>query len=230
MYSDAHIHLHEVKGGYPEGEDVGLMFSCTADPYEWDKLKGIDRDDVKRFYGVHPWKYDNWSEKTRHALSDVLREEPSAGVGEIGLDNTRGILSRQIPVFCEQLDLATDFGRTVTVHMVGTEKETIDCLKAHAKRAPVVIHAFKSESYMKPLAALNCYFSINPRLLARKPESVRRIVGSIPRDRLLLESDAPHYPTSFTGMAGFVSELAAILDIDPDELAGIAYDNLRSIS
>ena len=229
MFSDAHLHLHETGKGYP-GKDIGLLFSCTAEPSEWDLLKSIGRDGLKRFYGVHPWYCDQWTDESRNKLLALLANDASAGVGEIGLDSSRGDLKEQIPVFCEQLDIASSQGRAVNIHMIGAEKETVDCLTEHAGRIPAVIHSFRSESYVKPLSALNCYFSVNPRILAKKPGSVRRIVRAIPSDRLLLESDAPHAPEGFAGMEDFISQLAGILDVAPEDLASSVNENLRSIA
>lgn len=229
MFSDAHLHLHETGADYP-GEDVGILFSCTAKPSEWDALAAIRRNGLERFYGVHPWYCDQWTYESKNKLLALLHEDDSAGVGEIGLDASRGDLKEQIPVFCEQLDIASSLSRAVNIHMFGAEKETVDCITEHAGRIPAIIHSFRSESYVKPLSALNCYFSINPRILAKKPESVRRIVGAVPPDRLLLESDAPHTPEGFAGMEDFISQLAGILDVAPEDLASSVNENLRSIA
>ena len=231
MLSDAHLHLHEVpEGGYPYGSGIGLLFSCTARPSEWDSAGSLETPGLKRFYGVHPWYCDEWSEEVKNGLLARLRSDPSAGVGEIGLDGTRGSLDAQIPVFCEQLDIASSLGRTVNVHMVSAEKETLDCIRGHAGRIPIIIHSFKSESYVRPLSELGCYFSINPRILAKKPDAVERIISSVPRGRLLLESDAPHTVKGYAGMESFISELADAVHMSPEELTGLAFENQRSIS
>lgn len=231
MLCDAHLHLHETSAdGYPRDGDIGLMFSCTARPSEWASLESIDSQCVKRFYGVHPWYCDEWSENTESELLALLKEDPSSGVGEIGLDGTRGTLEEQVPVFRRQLGIASSLGRTVNIHMVDAEKETLECIRDSACRTPMILHSFKSESYVKPFSALNCYFSLNPRILSKKPESVERIFCSIPRDRLLLESDAPHSPKGFAGMRGFISGLSDIVGVDAKELEETVYENLRSIA
>ena len=230
MYCDAHLHLHEIREGYPLGADVDIIFSCTAHPSEWDALKHIEYEGMKRFYGVHPWYCSEWSDETEDTLLALLKEDPSAGVGEIGLDGSRGSLPEQAPAFRKQLGIASSLGRTANVHMVDAEKETLDCIRECAGGIPIIIHSFKSESYVKPLSALGCYFSLNPRILSKKRESVRRIFDAIPGDRLLLESDAPHNPKGFSGMEGFISELADTVGMSADDLSDTVCRNLRSIS
>ena len=231
MLCDAHLHLHETSAdGYPRDGDIGLMFSCTARPSEWASLESIDSQCVKRFYGVHPWYCDEWSENTESELLALLKEDPSSGVGEIGLDGTRGTLKEQVPVFRRQLEITSSLDRAVNIHMVDAEKETLECIRDSACRTPMILHSFKSESYVKPFSALNCYFSLNPRILSKKPESVEHIFCSIPRDRLLLESDAPHSPKGFAGMREFISGLSDIVGVDAEELEETVYENLRSIA
>ena len=231
MLCDAHLHLHETSAdGYPRDGDIGLMFSCTARPSEWASLKSMNSQGIKRFYGVHPWYCDEWSENTESKLLALLDEDPSSGVGEIGLDGTRGTLEDQIPVFRRQLEMASSLDRTVNIHMIDSEKDTLECIRNSACRTPMILHSFKSESYVKPFSALNCYFSLNPRILSKKPESVKRIFDSIPGDRLLLESDAPHCPKGFTGMRDFISGLADTVGVDADELEDTVCENLRSIA
>ncbi len=230
MLSDSHLHLHAVREGeYPYNEDIGPIFSCTAKPCDWNTLRNIRREGIKRFYGVHPWYADEWSEETKSALLALLDDDPSAGVGEIGLDGVRGSIPEQISAFNAQLDIASSMDRAVNIHMTDAEKEVLECIRKHAGKIPAVIHSFRSESYVKPLSALNCYFSINPRILSKKPESVKRIIDAVPRDRLLLESDAPHTVSGFGGMARFISDLADATGIPAEDLESAAYDNLRSI-
>ena len=229
MFSDAHLHLGDVKdAGYPFSSHPDIVFSCTARPSEWTVNDGYDHP-VKRFYGVHPWYADEWNPTVESDLRRVLSEDPSAGVGEIGLDDTRGDMELQVTVFEDQLRIASETCRTVTVHMPGCERQTLESIRRCAGGVPVILHAFKSESYVRPFSELNCYFSVGPRLLAKSADNVRRVVSSISRDRLLVETDAPHMPRGFTCVGDVVSRLAEVTSISPDELAELTANNLRRI-
>ena len=232
MLTDAHLHLTELNdaGAYPGFGSLEMVFSCTARREEWENLASIEDARVKRFYGIHPWYAGEWDEESKEELLSLLDADPSAGVGEIGLDSKHGGVPLQRKVFEEQLDIASEYGRTVTVHMVGCENEVLESVRGHAKGVPVILHAFKSESYAKPFCEAGCYFSIGPRLLAKSRENVSRILSAIPGDRILVESDAPHFPKTFGGMGKMVSEMAEIMGVSEDWLISKSYENLRRIA
>ena len=97
---DAHTHI--VRG-------ETRNFIC--EPFSSEK--GVN--DVA-FYGVHPWDYAEWDGGER--LRTALAADPSAGVGEIGLDRMK---DRNIPqamrdVFASQLEIAAEFNRGVVLH------------------------------------------------------------------------------------------------------------------
>lgn len=232
-FADAHLHVTEtgLSERYPDIDDAGILFGCTARPSEWDALTFCRIPGTVRFYGVHPWYSDEWNGDVAQRLAFVMESDQNAHVGEIGLDSKRGNLSDQTPAFVEQLDLASRFGRVVNIHMIGCEKEVLDALRAHAKGCrAIVLHSFSSESYMKPFAEIGCMFSINPRILARSNARLVRLMSSIPEDRLLLETDAPYVPKDFSGMRDFAHTLAERTGSDGEGLMRLALDNARRIT
>lgn len=149
-------------------------------------------------------------------------------MGEIGLDRVRGG-DTQAAAFAEQIAIAAEMGRPVSVHMVGMEKEASDIISGRSGGVPVIIHGFYAESYSKRLVGAGCYLSVGPRLLGKGRDRVRRILSSIPEDRLLIETDAPHYGGGFTGLADLYGEFAAVLGKDPEELGATVTENMRRI-
>lgn len=203
MISDAHLHIHEAGSHYSDMDDAELLFSCTAQPSEWESLAHIEDPRVVKFYGVHPWYADQWNGDVRGRLLRMLEDDPSAGIGEVGMDSVRGA-GCQAEVFSEQLGIASSLGRPVSVHMVGMEKETSDIIRREARGIPVIIHGFSAESYSKRLIEAGCYLSVGPRLLRKSRDNVRRVLGSIPEDRMLIETDAPHFGADFTGLGKLI--------------------------
>lgn len=228
MFSDAHLHIHEVNGGYPDLADAELLFACTARPDEWDLLAHVDDRRLLRFYGVHPWYASEWNPDTRERLERLLVSDPCAGVGEIGLDRVRGAEGQE-EVFSRQLELASRLGRPVSVHMVGMEKEVSDLVAGKAGGVPVIIHGFSAESYSRRLVEAGCYLSVGPRLLRKSRDNARRILASIPEDRLLIETDAPHSGADFNGLGDLYARFAELMDTDPAELAAAVTDNMGRI-
>lgn len=232
-FADAHAHVSErgFSDRYPDFDRAVIVFGCTARPSEWDAMAACAVPGTVRFYGVHPWYADEWEEASAGRLESILEEDPRANVGEIGLDGKRGDPSLQRPAFESQLDLASGFGRIANVHMVGCERDVLECVRKHAEGCrAVVLHSFSSESYVKPFAEVGCMFSVNPRILAMSESRIARLLRSVPEDRLLLETDAPYLAREFSGMTGFADRLAGILGTTGEELMRLTLDNARRIA
>ena len=221
--TDAHIHW---SGDYPGIEDTELLFTCAAQHSEWKTQIPEDDGKVVRFYGIHPWYAEQWDSDTAEELRTILDENHNAQVGEIGFDSKRGDPVLQERAFAEQLDIASAAGRCVNVHNIGCDGKIVSMLKEHGRGCRVILHSFKSPDAHTFLGA-DCYFSINPRILSKSDANIIQIISSIPKGRLLLESDHPYVTNGFISMEDFVTRLANIIGADPESLAGTAADNLR---
>ena len=230
-FADAHLHPLEIadSGAYPDLGEAEILFGCVSSPSQWDAMSSLEDGRVRRFYGVHPWNASEWSADACARLGSILEMDGKAGIGEIGLDSKHGTMDGQAEAFGAQLALAERFGRPVNIHCVGCEREVLDILGRHRRIPAIVMHSFSNESYAVPLVRLGCFLSVNPRILARSETRVRRLMDSIPVDRLLLESDAPFTPR-FSGMTDFAERLAEAIGSDAETLLGTALDNARSIA
>lgn len=232
-FADAHVHAAEpgYSDRYPDIGDAELLFGCTARPSEWDAMSSVADPRVVRFYGIHPWYADEWSDGTEERLRSLLSLDPGAHVGEIGLDSKRGSVPDQIPVLEKQLDIASEFGRIANIHMVGCEREVLETVRRHGRGCrTVILHSFSNESYAKPFSEAGCMFSLNPRILARSEARLGRLLESIPRDRLLLETDAPYTARGFGGMLGFAESLAGAIYSEAGNIIDITLGNARRIA
>lgn len=229
-FADAHLHPIDIadSGAYPDLGEAEILFGCVSSPSQWDAMSSLEDDRVRRFYGVHPWNASEWSADACARLKSILEMDGEAGIGEIGLDSKRAA-DGQADAFDAQLSLAERLGRPVNIHCVGCEREILGHLERHRRIPAVVMHAFSNESYAIPFVRLGCFLSVNPRILARSEVRVKRLMDSIPGDRLLLESDAPFAPR-FSGMADFAGRLAKVIGSDAETLLGAALDNARSIA
>ncbi len=226
-FADAHCHPTDMTSHYPDYGDAGLVLACSSAPEDWDALARIPDGRMTRFYGVHPWRAIEWG-SNEDRLRSFLENDPEAGVGEIGMDSSRDVPGQR-EAFVSQLDIAMEYGRPAQVHDVGCEKDILDILRVRRPDVPIVMHAFSSESYSKPFAELGCYLSVNPRILRRSDARIARLMDSIPKDRLLLESDHPFAPEVFSGMRGFAERLSEACGVPADELLNLSYDNARRI-
>ena len=230
-FADAHLHPLDIadSGAYPDLGKAEILFGCVSSSSQWDAMSSLDDCRVRRFYGVHPWNASEWSADACSRLESILEGDERTGIGEIGLDSKHGAMDRQPEAFDAQLELAERFGRPVNIHCIGCEKEILGHLERHRRIPGIVIHSFSNESYAVPFVRLGCHLSVNPRILARSEARVRRLMDSVPGDRLLLESDAPFTPR-FSGMTDFAESLAKVIGGNAETLLGTALDNARSIA
>ena len=216
-YADSHLHITDPMF---EGVELGasLLFACTASPKERDALSAIKSDGIVKFYGIHPW----YPEDALDRLETILQNDKRAHVGEIGLDSKRGPpIEEQIELFEAQLALAEKYKRVANIHMIGCESEMLRILRRH--KTECILHSFSGpESYVKPFAECDCYFSISPRIHNKSEEKIRTLLNAIPELRLLIETDAPYSPL---GMEEHIQRLSRIMGIDPDRLERITYVN-----
>ena len=160
-------------------------------------------------YGLHPWDVGNRSPAWLETLRTYLTADPSAAVGEIGLDRwilnrarpddprlaglRRAPLDEQLAVFQTQLALAVALERPVTIHCIdafGLLLETLSSVPL--PRRGFLLHAYSgSAELVAPFAALGAYFSFNGAYLAPRHTRLRELYQKIPLDRLLVETDAP---------------------------------------
>lgn len=227
MFGDAHLHF---KGLCYDGiEDAELLCVNAAKCSDWERIRDVPDTRVMKFYGIHPWYVGDWNDNICDELRSFLDDDPKAGVGEIGLDNSRPDSVLQAEVFTRQLMVASEYERCVSIHNVRSEGLIQRLLKIEGKGCrSVILHSFMGpvgsiESFRK----MNAYFSISPRLLLKSRENAKLILSKVPDDRLLLETDAPDVPGGFTDMATFISDIAEIKGIEQNDLAQLTLRNLR---
>lgn len=226
--SDAHMHPTDCGRGeyYPGSDSAEILMGCTARASEWDAMSSLGDRRVIRSYGVHPWYPEEWGPDAEARLRAVLSEDRAAHVGEIGLDSKRGALKDQVAPFQAQLSMAESEDRIASIHMIGTEKDVLDILRARP-HGRVILHSYGSDSYAKPFAEEGCYFSISPRILSRSEVRVRRLLEALPEDRVLIETDAPNMGRGFEGLGAFAEKLSSVTGIGG--IGDMATANLRRL-
>ncbi len=148
------------------------------------------------FHGLHPWQAAACADVPA-ALAGVrarLEADPRAGVGEIGLDRlkTKTVPDAQRALFAAQLALAAELRRPVVLHGAKCWGEVVAACRPHAGRIPAFLfHGFSRSAGLLPqIFALNGFVSVGPALLNDHAVHYRELVKGLPRERLLLETDA----------------------------------------
>ncbi len=217
---DAHSHIdyitHDIQPGV-----VGTI-CCTTDETQWLDLINMMNVDNRIYgcFGIHPWFVQNIKDGFEDRLYDLLKNNESFFVGEIGLDKYKPDIDIQIDVFKKQFDVAVKLHRTVFLHCVGAWEKIFFILKQYKKsELPVlVIHDFhgSDEILTNLLDNYKVMFSFNK---IDKPQYIRRIE----LENILVETD---------GKADVILEniITDISDIKNNTyVADIIYNNTQGL-
>ena len=99
----------------------------------------------------------------------------------------------QEKVFKRQLEIATDRNLPVSIHCLQAWGKLLELLNPGPRpRCGFVLHSFGGPQEMiKPLADLGAYFSLPGYFAHERKGRQRESFRHVPRDRLLIETDAP---------------------------------------
>jgi TatD DNase family protein len=220
---DAHCHLQSPRlaphldaalAAAVEAGVVACAVNATCEADWQDVLDLAARQStpaLRPSLGVHPWHLHTLTPGWEGRLRAALITNPSAGVGESGLDRApKGLASAdealQAAALSTHIALALDLHRPLSLHCVRATGALTELLTARAPfPAGVVLHAWHgSADATRRLAQLEgVHFSVGARqLLAAPPrvgegvaqpvsEKARAMLAAIPAGRLLVETDAP---------------------------------------
>ena len=217
---DAHNHLQDPalaetwRAIAEQMQAVGIRGAAVNGTGEDDWAAVMDlatrHPGIRPQVGLHPWHVGNRSSQWKESLNEFLGR--GAGVGEIGLDRwmleralpddsrlaglRRAPMEEQVTIFREQLALAAVLDRPASIHCLEAWNDLIPILK-HDRLPPrgFLLHAFGGpEEQIAWLAARGAYFSFNGNFLSA-PQSRRCLAfRRVPKERLLIETDAPAMP------------------------------------
>jgi TatD DNase family protein len=142
--------------------------------------------------GIHPHQAGDDDAGRLDELRELLADERAVAVGEIGLDFYRDYAprERQRELFARQLELATELGKPVVIHMRAAEEETAAMLGEF--EGTVVLHCFSSPELLPVARERGDYVSFAGNVTYPKAENLREAAARVPADRLLAETDSPY--------------------------------------
>lgn len=202
--TDAHNHLQDKRfDGIRERVIAEMLQSgvtqCVVNgtsPEDWEMVATLANDHPEFIipsFGLHPWKspVDGWYE----LLVKQLDNTPRACIGECGLDRwIEGYdIEQQTGVFIKQLDLATERNLPLSIHCLKAWGALIDILESSLlPERGFLLHSYGGSAELVPrLVKLGAYFSISGYFYHPRKHQVIEAFKQVPRDRLLIETDAP---------------------------------------
>lgn len=193
---DTHCHL----GEYPDplavltgpAADV-LVVAVTQAPSVFrvlrDRLASQRR--VRVALGAHPLVVAQFPPLEWRLFAQYLEE--TTYIGEVGLDfSAQGVPTRAVQeqAFTRVLQHVAGRGKVLSIHSRRAEARVLELLSAHGV-GPAIFHWYSGPlETLDQILAAGHYCSINPAMV--RGSSGQKVIGRIPRDRLLVETDGPY--------------------------------------
>jgi len=147
--------------------------------------------------GMHPHHASDFTAETEDAFRELYRHTDVVAVGETGLDYFRNFSPRDAQLFSfeRHLGLAIECGKPLFLHQRDAHADFLACLDNVRDRiSRAVVHCFTDDKReLFDYLDRDLYIGITGWICdERRGAHLRELVGSIPADRLMLETDAPY--------------------------------------
>jgi TatD DNase family protein len=146
--------------------------------------------------GVHPHHARDCNAATIDSLRELAAHPRVVAIGECGLDFNRNYSPHpdQEKCFVAQLDLAAKMNKPLFLHSRDAFPRFFQILKDQKKLPPALAHCFTGErEELHAYLDLGLYIGITGWICdERRGRHLLELVRDIPRNRLLLETDAPY--------------------------------------
>jgi len=250
MFVDSHCHLEMEEYDSDRNaviaraaaSGVSYMLTVATEERYFSKALEIARgnEGVYAAIGVHPHNAADYSEALEQRIRGYLDQPKVVGYGEIGLDFYRNYAPRdaQMEAFERQIALAREAGLPIIIHSRNARTETLDVLKrASIEGHPTIIHCYSYDvDTAKKLLDMGVFLSI-PGTVTYKNSGLAEVLGHVPLERLLSETDAPFLtPSPHRGkrnepanVVRIVEEIAAIRRKDPEEIGAMLTKTFTSL-
>jgi TatD DNase family protein len=250
--TDSHLHAEvcEEKGleiaailRYIRGKGFAELLDISVSPDSFEHRRELldDHPFVYLAVGAHPSETE-WIdlESLRGILGGQARAPRVIALGEIGLDWywDFGTRDAQRDLFAAQLEIAGELGLPVVVHNRDAGEDVAELLESRAPRAGGIMHCFSEGTEIaRRTLDLGFYIGFGGNVTYKKSERIREAARYAPRDRLLVETDAPflapqrvrgrpNHPGYLGHTVNFVAELRGVA---PEELAHTTTVNFRRL-
>ncbi len=248
MLVDSHCHL-DFPDFAPDRTDVmrrarqagvGYMVTICTRMADFPTILELAEADARLgcSLGVHPHNAGEDGDVPADTLVAMAAPEAVVGIGETGLDYYYDNAPRhaQQDSFRRHIDAARQRDLPLIVHTRDAEEDTIAILREELADGPVrgLIHCFTGTAWLAEQALdLGFYISASGIVTFKKATELRAVIADVPKDRLLVETDAPYLaPTPHRGKRNepaFVAHTAAVVaelqGVSPGELAAVTTDN-----
>jgi TatD DNase family protein len=218
---------------------VKQMITISTLVHRFDRIKAITEQYPNVFcsVGTHP-NHAHEEDIDTDELVRLSEYEKCVAIGEVGLDYFYDYATpeRQAMGLRKHIAAARITGLPLVIHARSADDDMAEILRdEHARGAfPFLLHCFSSgPALARTGVELGGYISFSGILTFPKSTEIRDIARDVPRDRLLVETDAPYLaPKKWRGKRNepsYVTNTAEILaetiGVSSEEIADITIEN-----
>ncbi|MER2534450.1 MAG: TatD family hydrolase [Rhizobiaceae bacterium] len=248
MLVDSHCHLD-----FPDFEaeraeivaralaaGVGRMVTISTRVRRFDQIRAIAEafEPVFCSVGTHPHNAAEEPDVTADELVQLAQHPKVVAIGEAGLDYhyDKSPRDAQAKGFRTHIEASRRTGLPLVIHARAADADVAAILEEETGKGafPFILHCFSSGPDLAATGVkLGGYVSFSGILTFKNSAELRDIARNIPRDRLLVETDAPYLaPVPMRGKRNepaFVTNTARVLaetiDVAEPELARLTTEN-----
>ncbi len=250
MLIDSHVHLDDrrydtdrdevLQRARAAGVEALVTIGCDLATSQSAVALAQAHRDVFAAIGVHPHESREITESWYETFRSLARQPKVVAYGEIGLDyhydHSPRAVQRQR--FREQIQLARELGLPLVVHTREAQEDTVKILQEEdARDVGGVLHCFSGDAFLAAKALnLGFYLSFSGVLTFKNATILRDIAGTVPLDRLMVETDSPYLtPVPHRGTRNepayvrhVIHRLADVLGKGPDSCESIARATVQN--
>jgi TatD DNase family protein len=218
---DSHCHLDIADGDWLETGDaiaraaeVGVrrivQIGCDLAGAQWAVSAAEEHDALVAGVALHPNEAPRLADEGRldEALAEIERlaraHDKVRAVGETGLDHYRtGPEGRgaQRTSFAAHVGLARRLDKTLVIHDRDAHEDVLDVLDGEGAPDRWVMHCFSGNPrFARACLDRGAYLSFAGTVTFKNAQPLRDALAMTPRDRVLVETDAPYLtPSPYRG-------------------------------
>lgn len=167
--------------------------------------------------GLHPLevlKIDRvetiWNKFIKIFFSNFKLNQKIKALGETGLDyfqlrnltkkNKEVNIIKQKKLFINHLQLNNKLNLPLIIHVRDNDNfahfEILTMIKRYSNlKSPFIFHCLSgNQKFIKQALNFNCYFGVDGNITYKNANNLRELIQYIPKNKLLLETDAPFLP------------------------------------
>lgn len=223
-----------------------VQVGCDVTSSQWAADFAAERDDVVAAVALHPNEVPRLVERGgQDALDEALgvietlaQRDDVRAVGETGLDyyRTREAAAQAVQhdSFRRHIDLAKRFDRTLVIHDRDAHDDILRILAEEGAPDRVVFHCFSGDAAMARYCADQGWWcSFAGVVTYKNAEDLREALRVLPRESILVETDAPYLtPVPHRGKVNAsyliphtVRAMAEVRGADVEQLCHDLWDN-----